>query len=48
MKKAIAEILKEEGIALRDDDNEPLVAKLDAKIKSVFDRTNAYERIKEK
>ena len=49
MKTLIAtELLKEEGIALKDDDNEPLVAKLDAKIKSVFDRTNAYERIKEK
>lgn len=42
------ELLKQEGVALKDDDNEPLVAKLDNKIKSVFDRTNAYERIKEK
>jgi len=49
MKTLIAtQLLKEEGIALKDDDNEPLVAKLDNKIKSVFDRTNAYERIKEK
>jgi len=49
MKTLIAtQLLKEEGVALKDDDNEPLVAKLDSKIKSVFDRTNAYERIKEK
>lgn len=49
MKTLIAtQLLKEEGVALRDDDNEPLVAKLDSKIKSIFDRTNAYERIKEK
>lgn len=49
MKTLIAtQLLKEEGVALKDDDNEPLVAKLDNKIKSVFDRTNAYERIKEK
>lgn len=41
-------LLKEEGIALKDDDTEPLVNKLDNKIKNVFDRTNAYERIKEK
>ena len=38
----------DEVVPLKDDDNEPLVAKLDGKIKSVFDRTNAYERIKEK
>lgn len=49
MKTLIAtQLLKEEGVALKDDDNEPLVAKLDSKIKSIFDRTNAYERIKEK
>ncbi len=49
MKTLIAtQLLKEEGVPLKDDDNEPLVAKLDGKIKSVFDRTNAYERIKEK
>ena len=42
------ELLKEEGALQKTDDSEPLVTKLDAKIKSVFDRTNAYERIKEK
>ena len=41
-------LLKEEGVELKDDDTEPLVNKLDTKIKNVFDRTNAYERIKEK
>ena len=42
------ELLKEEGALQKTDDSEPLVTKLDAKIKSIFDRTNAYERIKEK
>jgi len=49
MKTLIATMmLKEEGVFGKTEDTEPLVNKIDAKIKNVFDRTNAYERIKEK
>lgn len=50
MKTLIATmLLKEEGVFEKNtEDTEPLVTKIDNKIKSVFDRTNAYERIKEK
>lgn len=50
MKTLIATmLLKEEGVFEKNiEDTEPLVTKIDNKIKNVFDRTNAYERIKEK
>ena len=52
MKTLIATmLLKEEGTFKKEadeKDTEPLVNKIDNKIKNVFDRTNAYERIKEK
>ena len=49
MKTLIATmLLKEEGAINSEDKLEPFVNKLDSKIKSIFDRTNAYERIKEK
>ena len=49
MKTLIATmLLKEEGAINNEDKLEPFVNKLDSKIKSIFDRTNAYERIKEK
>ena len=49
MKTLIATmLLKEEGAINDEDKLEPFVNKLDSKIKSIFDRTNAYERIKEK
>lgn len=49
MKTLIATMMLNEEGNLKDENNEePLVNKLDEKIRNIFDRTNAYERIKEK
>ena len=49
MKTLVATLmLKDENALVSGTSDEPVVNKIDDKIKSIFDRTNAYERIKEK